>query len=184
MFRTLSLNLRLFLEGAFLSYVALFRWLRPMTYLASKIVMPLASILFFTFLGTYATSARECQLLRDRQRDPDRLGQRHLRRDDEHRRRPLGRDAGLPVRHPANRLPMFVGRAFMHIIDGILGVVIGLGWGVILLGLDLSHTDSFASALTILVTTFSTSGLGLLLGCVSLVSLNGCSSTTWPTSRC
>ena len=36
---------------------------------------------------------------------------------------------------------MFVGRAFIHMLDGILGVVIGLGWGVLLLGLDLSNTD-------------------------------------------
>ncbi len=67
---------------------------------------------------------------------------------------------------------MFVGRAFMHVIDGMLGVVLGLTWGVLLLGLDLSHTDPLALGLTILVTTFSTSGLGLLLGCVSLMVLN------------
>ena len=99
MFRTLRVNARLFLEGALLSYIALFRWLRPMTYLASKIVMPLAQILFFTFLGIYASGRRERQLLRHRQRHPDRRGQRHLRRDDEHRRRPLGGHAALPLRH-------------------------------------------------------------------------------------
>ena len=49
------LNLRVFWEGALLSYVALFHWLRPSAYLASKIFMPLGQILFFTFLGTYAT---------------------------------------------------------------------------------------------------------------------------------
>jgi len=39
--RQLWLNLRLFLQGAILSYVALFHWLRPSAYLASKVVMPL-----------------------------------------------------------------------------------------------------------------------------------------------
>ena len=38
---------------------------------------------------------------------------------------------------PANRLAMFVGRAFMHILDGMLGVMLAFGWGVLLLGLDL-----------------------------------------------
>ncbi|MCH7588260.1 MAG: hypothetical protein IIC78_09585 [Chloroflexi bacterium] len=52
---------------------------------------------------------------------------------------------------PANRLLMFVGRAFIHVIDGMLGVVIGLSWGVMLLGLDLSKTDPGALALTIVV---------------------------------
>jgi len=53
--RTLVVNLRLFWQGTLLSYIALFHWLRPTTYLASKILMPLAQILFFTILGIYAT---------------------------------------------------------------------------------------------------------------------------------
>ncbi len=46
--RTLSNNLRLFWQGAVLAYVALFHWLRPATYMASKIIMPLAQM--FTVL--------------------------------------------------------------------------------------------------------------------------------------
>jgi ABC-2 type transport system permease protein len=67
---------------------------------------------------------------------------------------------------------MFLGRSFVHILDGMLGVIIGLLWGVLLLGVDLSHTNLPALGLTILVTTFSTSGLGLLMGCISLVTTN------------
>ena len=55
MFANLSKELRIFVDGAFLSYVALFRWLRPSTYVASKLIMPLSQLLFFTFLGIYAT---------------------------------------------------------------------------------------------------------------------------------
>ena len=172
MLRTLSLNVRLFLEGAFLSYVALFRWLRPMTYLASKVMMPLASILFFTFLGTYATSASNASfyVIGNAIQIASVSGIYGVTMS-------IGGDRweGTLVYlfgTPANRLAMFVGRAFFHIFDGILGVWIGLGWGVLLLGLDLTHTDLAALLLTILVTTFSTSGLGLLLGCVSLVSLD------------
>src|SRR4030067_2370453 len=47
-------NSRLFFHGALLSYIALFHWLRPMTYLAPKVVSPLFQILFFTLLGMYA----------------------------------------------------------------------------------------------------------------------------------
>ncbi|MEJ2601301.1 MAG: ABC transporter permease, partial [Anaerolineales bacterium] len=67
---------------------------------------------------------------------------------------------------------LFVGRAFIHIVDGMLGVVIGLAWGALLLGVDFSHANLPALGLTILVTTFSTSGLGLLMGCMSLITLN------------
>lgn len=53
------LNLRLFWQGAVLSYIALFSWIRPIHYLASKIIMPLNQILFFSFLGMYATGRRD-----------------------------------------------------------------------------------------------------------------------------
>jgi ABC-2 type transport system permease protein len=67
---------------------------------------------------------------------------------------------------------MFFGRAVMHIFDGMLGVFIGLVWGVLLFGLDLSQASPAALVLTILITTFSTAGLGLLLGCLSLLTRN------------
>jgi ABC-2 type transport system permease protein len=67
---------------------------------------------------------------------------------------------------------MFFGRAFMHIVDGILGVIIGLTWGWVLLGVDYSHTHFGGLLLTILITTFSTAGLGLLMGCISLITAN------------
>ena len=45
---------RVFFASAYYSYIALFRWFRPTTYMASKIIMPFAQILFFTLLGIYA----------------------------------------------------------------------------------------------------------------------------------
>jgi hypothetical protein len=53
--KTIGKNFRLFWQGTLLSYIALFAWLRPVTYAASKIVMPLAQMFFFVFLGTYAS---------------------------------------------------------------------------------------------------------------------------------
>ena len=39
---------------------------------------------------------------------------------------------------PANRMAMFAGRSLVQILDGMLGIFIGLSWGVLLFGLDLS----------------------------------------------
>ena len=64
------------------------------------------------------------------------------------------------------RTEVFLGRAFMNIIDGAFGVLIAFFWGVVLMGLDLSHTNIAALALTIVITTLSTCGFGLLLGSV------------------
>ena len=86
--KTLTNNFRLFWQGALLSYIALFHWMRPIQYMASKILMPLAQMFFFVYLGTYATSAENSALLYRRQRAPDRGGQRDLRHDHERWRRP------------------------------------------------------------------------------------------------
>jgi ABC-2 type transport system permease protein len=165
-------NFRLFFQGALLSYVALFRWLRPATYLASKVIMPLNQLLFFTLLGTFATGKDNAHFYVignaiQVAAISGIFGVTFSVSGD----RWEGTLAYL-FGTPANRLTMFVGRAFMHVIDGMLGVFIGLFWGVVLLGLDLSQTDPAALLLTILITTFSTSGLGLLLGCLSLVTRN------------
>ncbi|HLY25697.1 MAG TPA: ABC transporter permease [Aggregatilineales bacterium] len=165
-------NLQIFWDGAYLSYIALFHWLQPMTYLASKIVMPLAQLMFFSLLGSYATGASSLsfyvignaiQLTAVN----GIFGVTFSIGGDRN-------EGTLPYLFatPANRFVLFVGRAFMHILDGMLGIVVGLTWGVLLLGLDLSKTNPLALALIILVTTFSTSGLGLLLGCTSLMTLN------------
>jgi ABC-2 type transport system permease protein len=170
--RQLWLNLRLFLQGAILSYIALFRWLRPSAYLASKVVMPLNQILFFTFLGMYATGRDNASfyVIGNAVQMAAISGIYGVTMS-------IGGDrwdGTLPYLFgtPANRLAMFVGRAFVHVIDGMLGVVLGLIWGVVLLGLDLSQTDPLALGLTILLTTLSTSGLGLLMGCLSLITRN------------
>ncbi len=163
-----SLNARLFFEGALLSFIALFHWLRPATYLASKIVMPLASLLFFALLGSFGRGAEYLPFFA--------IGnalQMAAVNGIYGVTLSIGGDrwAGTLAYlfgTPANRLALFLGRAFFHVIDGMIGVGFGLLWGVLLLGLDLSHANPLALVLTIFLATFSTSGLGLLLGCLSL----------------
>ena len=169
--RQFTNNLRIFWQSSVLSYIALFRWLRPQTYLASKIAMPLWQMLFFTFIGTYGGGQSSSFYVIGNAIQITAVsaifGVTMSVGGD--------RNEGTLVYlfgTPANRLTMFVGRALIHIIDGIIGVAIAFLWGIILLGLDLSHTDILALLLTILITTFSTAGLGLLMGCMSLVTLN------------
>jgi len=165
-------NLYLFWQGTILSYIAMFHWLRPGTYAASKIVMPLAQMFFFVFLGTYATGPgnAEFYVVGNALQIAAVSGIYGVTMS-------IGgdRDAGtLPYLFgtPANRLMLFFGRAFMHILDGALGVVIAFVWGGLLMGLDLTGTDAAGLGATILVTTLSTCGLGLLLGCLSLITVN------------
>lgn len=75
------------------------------------------------------------------------------------------------VGSPAIRLAVFWGRALFNILDGIGTVFLCLAWGL-LLGLDLSHANLAGLALTILIATISTCGLGFLVGSRSLASLD------------
>jgi ABC-2 type transport system permease protein len=168
---TLSINLRLFWHGTLLSYIALFHWLRPAQYAASKVLMPLAQMFFFVFLGTFATGPENASfyIIGNAVQITAVSGIFGVTMS-------VGgeREAGtLPYLFgtPANRLVTFFGRAFMHILDGVLGVIVAFVWGIVLLGLDLSNTDLSALLLTILITTFSTCALGLLLGCLALISV-------------
>lgn len=165
-------NVRLFWQGAILAYVALFHWLQPVQYAASKIIMPLAQMFFFVYLGTYATGAGNASfyIIGNAIQITAVSGIFGVTMSIGGERN----EGTLPYLFgtPANRLMIFLGRAFMNIIDGALGVVIAFTWGVVLLGLDLSHTNLGGLAMTILITTVSTCGLGLLLGSLSLITVN------------
>ncbi|HEY5982195.1 MAG TPA: ABC transporter permease [Anaerolineales bacterium] len=163
---------RLFWQGAILGYVALFHWLRPIQYAASKIVMPLAQMFFFVYLGTFATGQDNAAfyIIGNALQIAAVSGIYGVTMSIGGERN----EGTLPYLFgaPANRMLIFLGRAFMNIIDGAIGVVIAFFWGVVLMGLDLSHTNIAALALTIVITTLSTCGFGLLLGSVALVTVN------------
>ncbi|MEW5940108.1 MAG: ABC transporter permease [Chloroflexota bacterium] len=170
--RTLSINLRLFIQGTILSYYALFNWVRPITYAASMILMPLAQILFFVYLGSYATDGGDTDfyVVGNAMQIASVSGIFGVTMS-------IGNDRWLGTLPyvfgtPANRVTLFFGRAFMHILNGALGVVVAFFWGVVLLGLDLSQTDLPGLALTILAATFSTCALGLMMGCLALITAN------------
>ncbi len=163
---------RIFFSGAWLAYIGLFHWTQPANYLASKVLMPLGSLLFFTLLGVSATgqqtadfyivgNAMQVAAINGIYGVTQSVGNE--------------RNEGTLIYvlgAPANRIITFMGRAFFHIIDGVFTVILAFFWGVVLLGLNLSVANLPALALTILVTTASVCGMGLLFGSVSLVSVN------------
>jgi len=164
-------SIRIFFSGAWLAYIALFRWTQPASYLASKVVMPLSQILFFTFLGVSATgrASAEFYIVGNALQVAAVNGIYGVTMT-------VGRERNegtliYLIGSPANRLVIFLGRATFNILDGMLAVLLGFTWGVLLLGLDLSAANLPGLALTILLTTASTCGLGLLMGSLSLVAL-------------
>lgn len=165
-------GVRIFLSGAWLSYTALFTWTQPTSYVASKILMPLSQILFFTYLGMSATGRGTAEFyIVGNALQVAALNGIYGVTMTVGRERNEGTLIYL-VGSPANRLAIFLGRALFNILDGMLAVVLGFMWGVLLLGLDLSAANLPGLVLTILITTASTCGLGLLMGSISLVALH------------
>lgn len=169
---TFQRNTRMFFANAYLSYVALFHWLQPATYLATKVIAPLGQILFFTFIGQYGSGQSDptFYIIGNSVQLAGMSGIFGVTMS-------IGGDRGAGTLAyifgtPSNRLLLFVGRSIIHILDGMVGVLIGLSWGVLLLGLDMGQTDPVALAVVILVTSFSTSGMGLMLGSLSLITVN------------
>lgn len=172
MIRRLTTQARLFFMGAYLSFVALFSWLRPQTYITMKVVGPLMYMLFFVLLGRHAAGNEDATFYVTgnalhaaaisgiygvvQSIDGDRWNGT------------LMYLFGAPV----NRLFLFLGRAFMHILDGVVGVIAAFIWGLLVFGLDLSNTSLPGLLLTIVVATLSTSGLGMVLGCLGLITRN------------
>jgi ABC-2 type transport system permease protein len=170
--KRLTNSVRIFFSGAVLSYKALFRWFRLEPYLATKVIAPLNQILFFSLLGSFATGPDTASFYA--------IGnaiQLTAMSGIYGVTMSIGgeRNEGTLIYlfgTPANRLLTFMSRAFVHILDGMLGVVMGLIWAGLLLGVDYSKTDLPTLALTVFITTASTSGFGLLMGCLSLVTVN------------
>lgn len=164
--------LRLYFLGAYLSFIALFSWLQPQAYLAMKVITPVTSMLFFVLLGRYVAGNDDASfyVIGNALHAASISGIFGVAMTIEGDRW----NGTLPYLFaaPANRLFLFLGRAFMHILDGALGVTAGLIWGILLFGLDLSAASPTALLLTILVATLSTSGLGLVLGALGLITRN------------
>ncbi len=167
----LTADLRVFISGAWLAFVGLYEWLQPTEYVAAKIIAPFTYMVFFVLLGISATgrSTAEFYIVGNAIEMVSLSGFIAVTFAIVNERW-LGTLTYL-IASPANRLAVFLGRAFFNVFDGSLTVVICFAWGVVL-GLDLSRANLPALALTILVVTISTSGLGFLVGSLGLMTPN------------
>lgn len=162
-------SLRLFLHGCLIQYKALFQWATPLGYLSSKILMPVFQVIFFVQLGVFATghanalyfavgNAIQVTAVNGIFGVVMTVGNE----------RQFG-TLPLLLASPANRLATFLGRALMHILDGISSVVVGFVVAALLYGLDLGRADLPLLALSIALTSATVCGLGLMLGSLSLI---------------
>ena len=163
-------TLRIFVRTCWFQYRAMFNWATPIGYLSYKFLQPVGQILFFTELGVFATGPSNALYFA--------LGNALqltaingifgvvMSVGNE---RQFGT---LPILlgSPANRLVTFLGRAFVHVLDGIAGVLVGLALAFLMFKIDLSHANLVLLAVCVGVISLSTAGVGLMFGSLSLVT--------------
>jgi ABC-2 type transport system permease protein len=147
----------------------MFNWATPVGYLSYKVLQPVGQILFFTQLGVFATGRSNALYFA--------LGNaiqltaingvfgvvQTVANERQYGTLPI------LLGSPANRLVTFAGRAFIHVIDGIIGVALGLVLALALYRIDLSHANLGLLAGCVVLTSLTTAGLGLLFGSVGLI---------------
>jgi len=173
----LSSQFRLFFSSALFSFKAQFGWLNLPMWLTMKLVLSLSQMSFFVFVGQFLISTGKAstdivayvavgnaiQLLSWNTV----FSVINITSHDKW-------DGTLPLllATPAHRLPLFVGRAMVHVLDGMLSVAIAFVFAVFLFGVNFGSTNFLALAVVVFLTAFTMSGFGLLIGGLSFYFRN------------
>lgn len=157
-------HLRIFLSSAVFSFRAQFDWLNPSMYLTMKFVLSLSQMAFFVFVGLFIRGPEAIPFIA--------IGNAlqslswntvfaviNITGHDKW-------DGTLPLvlATPASRLPLFIGRAMIHVLDGLLSVAISFFFAAFIFGVNFGQTNALALTVAVVLTSFTMSGYGLLIG--------------------
>lgn len=167
MIKNLISNLRLYFVSAWYSYRALYAWQSFVPYVSVKVAFPLAQMLLFLFMGRLAGLQDPLYivigniLLLPATNGVSGVsmtisGERDFRT--------------LPylIASPAPRGPLFLGRSLVHILDGLLSTTAALFLGAFFFHVDLGRANMTLTVLSIILLSFTSCGMGLILGSLSL----------------
>ncbi len=161
--------LRIFVSSASFAFKALFSWLRPAMWLTQLLALPLFQMAFFVYLARFVSPTvtnvtfiavgnalqvasfssifAVCNITSEEKWQGTLI--------------PL-------IATPANRFPLFLGRASFQILNGIATIAVGFFYANYIFGVDMSRTDFAALTIVILITSLTMTGFGLMLGSVGL----------------
>ena len=159
--------LRVFFVGGGISYRALFNWISPGLYLTTMLGSPLFQILFFTYLGRYATDRDDDFFIVGNAVQVSAMAGIYGMVMGIANERSYGTLSSL-LATPANRLAMFAGRSLPFIANGIAVSAFGFAVGWLFLGFDPAPGSAPALVVVIAVTVASCTALGMLVGSIGL----------------
>ena len=165
--------IRVFLSSAIFSFKAQFGWLYPPMWLTMKLVMSLSQMAFFVFVAQFLITTGHSA-------GPDLVAYiavgnamsvlswntvfsvinitSHDKWDG---------TLQLVLATPANRLPLFVGRAMLHVFDGMISVIIGLAYAALLFGVNFGNANILLLFAVVFLTAVAMAGFRLLIGGLS-----------------
>lgn len=162
--------IRLFVATAYFSFLALFHWLQPAPYIVYRALFPLAQLTFFVLIGTYGGSQPLTFYLVGNVIGAATLtafGVSQAVADE----RQQGTLSYL-LATPAARVPIFFGRAALHVADGMVNMVAALSIAILLFGLRIPVEGVLGMTAAMLAAVVAICGVGLLLGAVAYVVLD------------
>jgi ABC-2 type transport system permease protein len=156
-----------FVENATISFRALYRWLSPSSYLATRIITPIEEMLVFGLLAVYAGGSTTVQYMV--------IGNCVVQvcigglaaANTVAEERGLG-TLPLLLASPVNRLVNYLQRGTLHIVDSLVSVVVAFLIAATLFAVDFGRADWVSVSAAVLVATLSSVCLGLLLGSLAL----------------
>jgi ABC-2 type transport system permease protein len=158
---------RVFFVGGGISYRALFNWIRPGLYLTTMLGSPLFQILFFTYLGRFATDQGDDFFVVGNAVQVSAMAGIYGMVMGIANERWYGTLSPL-LATPANRLAMFAGRSLPFIANGLAVSAFGFAVGWLLLDFSPAPGSLPALAAVVAVTVASCTALGMLVGSIGL----------------
>jgi ABC-2 type transport system permease protein len=155
-------SFRIFISSAVFSFRAQFDWLNPAMWITMKFVLSLSQMAFFVFVGIFAGAPIAFIAVGNALQSISWNTVFSVINITGHDKW----DGTLPLvlATPANRLPLYVGRAMIHVLDGILSAAISFVFAAFLFGVDFSQTNPLALIVVVVLTAFTMAGFGLLIG--------------------
>lgn len=159
---------RSFISSGIISYKGLYAWLKREHFVVMKMVYPLFQIAFFAYVAkfglgeeymAYAALGNAVQLISLNAI----FGVTQTLSFERYYKT-------LPtlLLTPANRFVLFFSRCLVHSFDGVLSAGIGLFYGAVFFGVDLSRAHILSLIIVLLVASFSLCCMGLLTASFSL----------------
>jgi ABC-2 type transport system permease protein len=160
-------RLRLFAIGGFLSYRALFGWLNPYLFVIILLVPSVTQILFFAYLGRAANVQDDTFYVVGNAlvaaAVPGLFGMADTITDERYTH-----TLSLLVVSPASRLALFLGRAAPVAVNGAIVAAFAFLVGAVLLDVSVPAGALGGLGLTVLVTAFACTGLGIVNAALGL----------------